>query len=95
MKVVYPGTFDPLTLGHEDLVRRASRLFDTVVVAIAATGWLLRTSPHGIRRTAEATVILVTGVCAFSACRRVKDPPPYVLYTTLAGLGAALLRIWL
>ena len=28
----------------------------TVVVAIAATGWLLRTSPHGIRRTAEATV---------------------------------------
>ena len=35
MKVVYPGTFDPLTLGHEDLVRRASRLFDTVVVAIA------------------------------------------------------------
>ena len=35
MKVVYPGTFDPLTLGHEDLVRRASRLFDAVVVAIA------------------------------------------------------------
>ena len=35
MKVVYPGTFDPLTFGHEDLVRRASRLFDTVVVAIA------------------------------------------------------------
>jgi pantetheine-phosphate adenylyltransferase len=35
MKVVYPGTFDPHTFGHEDLVRRASRLFDTVVVAIA------------------------------------------------------------
>jgi pantetheine-phosphate adenylyltransferase len=35
MKVVYPGTFDPFTRGHEDLVRRASRLFDTVVVAIA------------------------------------------------------------
>jgi pantetheine-phosphate adenylyltransferase len=34
-KAVYPGTFDPLTRGHEDLVRRASRLFDTVVVAIA------------------------------------------------------------
>lgn len=32
---VYPGTFDPLTRGHEDLVRRASRLFDRVVVAIA------------------------------------------------------------
>lgn len=33
---MYPGTFDPITLGHEDLVRRASRIFDTVVVAIAA-----------------------------------------------------------
>jgi pantetheine-phosphate adenylyltransferase len=35
MKVVYPGTFDPFTSGHEDLVRRASKLFDSVVVAIA------------------------------------------------------------
>jgi len=33
---MYPGTFDPITLGHEDLVRRAARLFDKVVVAIAA-----------------------------------------------------------
>jgi pantetheine-phosphate adenylyltransferase len=32
---VYPGTFDPITLGHEDLVRRAARLFDTVIVAVA------------------------------------------------------------
>lgn len=35
ISAMYPGTFDPITLGHEDLVRRASRLFDTVVVAIA------------------------------------------------------------
>jgi pantetheine-phosphate adenylyltransferase len=34
---VYPGTFDPLTRGHEDLVRRASKLFDRVVVGIAAS----------------------------------------------------------
>ncbi|THF63791.1 pantetheine-phosphate adenylyltransferase [Pseudothauera nasutitermitis] len=34
-KVVYPGTFDPLTRGHEDIVRRASELFDQVVVGIA------------------------------------------------------------
>ena len=34
-KVIYPGTFDPLTLGHEDLVRRASRLFDEVILAVA------------------------------------------------------------
>ncbi|MBK9594792.1 MAG: pantetheine-phosphate adenylyltransferase [Rhodocyclales bacterium] len=32
---IYPGTFDPVTLGHEDLVRRASRLFDEVLVAVA------------------------------------------------------------
>ena len=35
IKAVYPGTFDPLTRGHEDLVRRASRLFDTVLLGIA------------------------------------------------------------
>jgi pantetheine-phosphate adenylyltransferase len=35
LKVVYPGTFDPFTRGHEDLVRRAARLFDQVVVGIA------------------------------------------------------------
>ncbi len=34
-KAVYPGTFDPMTLGHEDLVRRASRLFGHVVLAVA------------------------------------------------------------
>jgi pantetheine-phosphate adenylyltransferase len=32
---VYPGTFDPITLGHQDLIRRAARLFDTVIVAVA------------------------------------------------------------
>ena len=33
--VVYPGTFDPITNGHSDLIERASRLFDRVVVAVA------------------------------------------------------------
>jgi len=32
---IYPGTFDPLTRGHEDLVRRAASLFDEVVVGVA------------------------------------------------------------
>ena len=32
---VYSGTFDPLTLGHEDVVRRAAALFDTVLIAVA------------------------------------------------------------
>lgn len=35
IRVVYPGTFDPITRGHEDVVRRAAGLFDEVVVAVA------------------------------------------------------------
>ena len=32
---VFPGTFDPMTLGHMDIVRRAAGIFDTVIVAVA------------------------------------------------------------
>jgi len=35
IRAVYPGTFDPLTRGHEDLVRRASTLFDAIIVGVA------------------------------------------------------------
>ncbi len=35
IKAVYPGTFDPLTRGHEDLVRRASTLFGSLILAVA------------------------------------------------------------
>ncbi len=35
-KAIYPGTFDPLTNGHADLVLRASRLFDEVILAVGA-----------------------------------------------------------
>ena len=35
IRAIYPGTFDPLTRGHEDLVRRASTLFDSVILGIA------------------------------------------------------------
>ena len=34
---VYPGTFDPITLGHEDIVHRAAALFDEVIVAVAGS----------------------------------------------------------
>ena len=36
-RAVYPGTFDPMTMGHVDLVRRASKLFDSVIIAIASS----------------------------------------------------------
>ena len=34
---IYPGTFDPMTMGHVDLVKRASKLFDSVIIAIASS----------------------------------------------------------
>ena len=37
IKAVYPGTFDPLTKGHEDLVARAAKLFGEVIVAVASS----------------------------------------------------------
>ena len=36
-KVVFPGTFDPLTCGHLDLINRAATLFDEVILAVAAS----------------------------------------------------------
>lgn len=36
-KAIYPGTFDPMTLGHLDIVSRAARMFDHIVLAIAAS----------------------------------------------------------
>lgn len=37
LTALYPGTFDPITNGHTDLIRRAARLFDRVIVAVAAS----------------------------------------------------------
>ena len=37
VKAIYPGTFDPVTNGHADLIERASRLFSEVIVGIAAS----------------------------------------------------------
>ncbi|MBA2817722.1 pantetheine-phosphate adenylyltransferase [Candidatus Pantoea persica] len=36
-KAIYPGTFDPITLGHLDIVTRAAQMFDSIVLAIAAS----------------------------------------------------------
>tara|TARA_A100001035_G_scaffold223872_1_gene184446 strand:+ start:25 stop:504 length:480 start_codon:yes stop_codon:yes gene_type:complete len=35
IKAIYPGTFDPITAGHEDLIKRASNIFELVIVAVA------------------------------------------------------------
>jgi pantetheine-phosphate adenylyltransferase len=36
-RALYPGTFDPITKGHSDLIERAARLFDEVIIAVAAS----------------------------------------------------------
>ncbi len=56
---LYPGTFDPITLGHEDLVRRAAELFDRVVVAIA-----VNTSGKETMFTTDERVAMATNALA-------------------------------
>ena len=34
MNAIYPGTFDPLTLGHEEIIHRAANLFDNLLIAV-------------------------------------------------------------
>jgi pantetheine-phosphate adenylyltransferase len=54
LTAVYPGTFDPMTLGHEDLMRRAARLFDKLILAVAV-GHHKRTMFNIDERLAMAT----------------------------------------
>ena len=55
---VYPGTFDPLTKGHEDLAKRAASLFDQVIVGVAAS--LMKKTYFSL----EECVNMATGVLA-------------------------------
>jgi pantetheine-phosphate adenylyltransferase len=65
IKVVYPGTFDPITRGHEDVVRRAAGLFGEVVVAVAE-------SRHGTLFALEERVAMAREVFADFANVRVE-----------------------
>lgn len=57
-RVVYPGTFDPITNGHADLIARASRMFDEIIVAVASNA---RKNPLF---PLEKRVELIKEVCA-------------------------------
>ena len=59
-RVVYPGSFDPLTLGHDDLIQRALRLADDVVVAVAHTATQAKRSAFSV----EERVALIEEVYA-------------------------------
>lgn len=65
IRVVYPGTFDPITCGHEDVVRRAAGLFDEIVVAVAE-------SRSGTLFTVEERVAMAREVFADYANVRVE-----------------------
>jgi pantetheine-phosphate adenylyltransferase len=58
LTAIYPGTFDPITNGHSDLVQRASLLFDTVIVAIATN------APKRPAFSLEERIALARGVLA-------------------------------
>ncbi|MEM9173155.1 MAG: pantetheine-phosphate adenylyltransferase [Pseudomonadota bacterium] len=68
---MYPGTFDPITHGHEDLVRRAAKMFERVVVAVAANpgkapmftlGERVELARHVLRGIDNVTVTGYTGL---------------------------------
>lgn len=52
-RVIYPGSFDPLTLGHDDIIRRALRLADEVIVAVAGTSTQAKRSAFSIDERVE------------------------------------------
>jgi pantetheine-phosphate adenylyltransferase len=68
IKALYPGTFDPITNGHSDLVRRASRLFDHVILAVAKNPG--KNPAFNLQKRLELANIVLEGIenveiCAF------------------------------
>jgi pantetheine-phosphate adenylyltransferase len=70
LTAVYPGTFDPMTMGHQDLTRRASRLFPRLILAVAAGHTSARcsrprsgsTSPRSLRPYPNVEVVAFEGL---------------------------------
>jgi pantetheine-phosphate adenylyltransferase len=81
-RAMYPGTFDPITNGHVDIIKRAGQLFDTLVVAVASRGAkntmfplagrmrLVRESTQGID---AIEVISLSGLLAEECRKRAVD----------------------
>ena len=65
--VIYPGTFDPITRGHSDLVSRASKLFNKVIVAIAANPG--KEPIFSLDERLEMAAIALAGYPAVEICR--------------------------
>ena len=63
---VYPGTFDPITNGHSDLIQRASKLFDGVIVAIAANP--TKTPLFSLDKRVELAKAVLLGIDKVEVC---------------------------
>jgi len=63
---IYPGTFDPITLGHCDLIQRASKLFDQVIIAIAASP--SKQPAFSLRERIEMAQQSLTGIGNIKVC---------------------------
>ncbi len=81
--IVYPGTFDPVTRGHEDLVRRALRLCDEVVVAVADN-----TPKHPCFSVGERVELLNLALAGLPGVR--VQPFSGLLVDFVRGVGASL-----
>ena len=57
MNAIYPGTFDPLTLGHEEIINRAANIFDRLIVAVAKDSSKLTMFDLGERLRFVETVV--------------------------------------
>ncbi|MDN6900847.1 pantetheine-phosphate adenylyltransferase [Oenococcus sicerae] len=69
VKAVFPGSFDPLTLGHMDVIRRAAKLFDQVVVAVG-----INTSKTGMFSTEEKIKLITDDIQEFENAEVAKMP---------------------
>ena len=73
LTAIYPGTFDPMTLGHQDLMRRGSRLFSRLILAVAAQG--LGGQALGDLAVAFAFLIPAFNISAIVALTLLSDGP--------------------
>ncbi|NEV62795.1 pantetheine-phosphate adenylyltransferase [Thiorhodococcus minor] len=83
--VVYPGTFDPITNGHVDLIHRASRLFDRVMVAVAAD-----TGKTPMFSTDERVALVLDSVGECANVEVVKFSGLLVTFARASGVGVIL-----
>lgn len=104
--VLYPGSFDPVTLGHMDILERASRIFDRITVVVAETGkaglldvdrrvWLFRRSVEHLPNVAVEPFsgLLVDEVRrrgATAVVRGIRTNADYEHESALAGVNALL-----